>query len=69
MSQPLQNIGEPTKWLRPCAITASQNSMNDWYVEPTRDVDAVDPVDRSSVAQVLVVKMVEAAAFAARESL
>jgi hypothetical protein len=43
--------------------------MNHWNMEPTGDVDAVNPVDRSSVAQVLVVEMVEAAAFAGRESL
>jgi hypothetical protein len=43
--------------------------MNHWNMEPTGDVHAVEPVDRSSVSQVLVVKMVEAAAFAAGESL
>jgi hypothetical protein len=43
--------------------------MNDGDMEPTGDVHAVDPVDRSSVAQVLVVEMMEAAAFAWRESL
>jgi hypothetical protein len=43
--------------------------MNHWDVEPTGDVDAVNPVDRSSVLQVLVVKMMEAATVAGRESL
>jgi hypothetical protein len=43
--------------------------MNDGDMEPTGNVHAVDPVDRSSVSQVLVVEMMEAAAFAGRESL
>jgi hypothetical protein len=43
--------------------------MNHWNVKPTGDVHAIEPVDRSSVSQVLVVEMMEAAAFAWRESL
>jgi hypothetical protein len=69
MSQPLQNIGEPTKPLRPCAFTAAQNPMNDGDMEPTRDIHAALPVDRSSVAQVSVLEMMEAAIVAAGESL
>jgi hypothetical protein len=50
MSQPLKHIGEPTKSLRACAFPTTKDSMDHRNVEPSRQIDSIEPVDRLPMA-------------------